>query len=303
MAAGERSSAASRGIRDRRPSSAALSRLEGGLFWALVGGLVLMPFWFGGEELIILGLAAIYFSSLAILYEGGLWWSGGAHPVHVRRLSASAAGFLLVTLWAAWQLAAWSPVSYHHPIWEMAKEALGAPLKGAITVSPDQTGLALTRWITAGLVFWLSVQLCRSATRARRLVAAIAIAGAVYAFYGLVARYLIPDTILWHTRLYYTDAVASTFINRNTYATYAGLGLVCALTLGARHFLQPLSPDAPWRFELASAIAALVGRGGAWLAAVFLLGTALILTGSRGGVLATLCGLVFFAALIAARRR
>ena len=64
----------------------------------------------------------------------------------------------------------------------MTREALGVDLPGSISVNRDDTIVALLRFVTCGLAFWLALQLCRQAARARRLARAIAIIAGLYAF-------------------------------------------------------------------------------------------------------------------------
>jgi O-antigen ligase len=203
-----------------------------------------------------------------------------------------------VVVWSLLQIAPFMPESWRHPIWRMASDALGEPIAGAISVNPDLTVLAVTRLLTCGLVFWLSLQLCRSERRARAMVKGIALIGLGYAVYGILAFFVWPDTILWFDKEHYRDSLTSTFVNRNSYATYAGLGLVCALACALQAF-QRLAP--PTRAGLEQKIAALVasalGPGGGWIACGFIIGVALVLTGSRGGVAASLAGILVFVAL------
>src|SRR5690606_6761472 len=148
------------------------------------------------------------------------------------------------------------------------------------------------RLITAASAFWLALQLCRSAQRARRLIEATALIGLAYATYGIVAFFLFPHALLWLEKTHYTGSLTATFGNRNTYATYAAIGLVCAVTLLVREVVRgPGLSNDPLR-KLANLVAGMAGRAGLWLAAAFVIALALFLTGSRGGVVAALVGVV-----------
>jgi O-antigen ligase len=63
------------------------------------------------------------------------------------------------------------------------------------------------------------------------LINAITIAGLMYAVYGLSLYASGTEMVLWVKKLAYTGDVTSTFYNKNSYATYAGLGLLCAVGL------------------------------------------------------------------------
>lgn len=274
------------------------------LFAALIFGLAFAPFWLGSNRPIAWGVNAIYYGSLAILYEAALLWSGRTHPVALRRIWFPALAFMSVVVWSLLQTAPFMPESWRHPIWRMASDALGEPIAGAISVNPDLTVLAVTRLLTCGLVFWLSLQLCRSERRARAMVKGIALIGLGYAVYGILAFFVWPDTILWFDKEHYRESVTSTFVNRNSYATYAGIGLVCALGCGLCAF-QPLAVPAGSRVghKAAALVTATLGPGGGWIACAFLIGISLMLTGSRGGIASTFAGVMSFFALTAMRGR
>ncbi len=186
----------------------------------------------------------------------------------------------------------------------MARDALERDVPGSISINRDLTILALLRFSTCGLVFWLALQLCRSGARARRLLAAVAIIGALYAIYGIVAFFNFPDTLLWFKKIAYQDSVTSSFVNRNSYATYAGMGFVCALGLAMSCYLGQIeAPPTSLGRRLATVVAVTVGPGGAWITCAAIIGIALILTGSRGGVSASLAGVLALALLSAVRGR
>jgi O-antigen ligase len=274
------------------------------LFAALMLGLAFAPFWLGSNRPIAWGVNAIYYGALAFLYEAALLWSGRTHPVALRRIWFPALAFMSVVVWSLLQIAPFMPESWRHPIWRMASDALGEPIAGSISVNPDLTVLAVTRLLTCGLVFWLSLQLCRSERRARAMVKGIALIGLGYAVYGILAFFVWPDTILWFDKEHYRDSLTSTFVNRNSYATYAGIGLVCALACAMQAF-QRLAPPTGAGLEqkIAALVASALGPGGGWIACAFIIGVALVLTGSRGGVAASLAGILVFVALATLRGR
>jgi O-antigen ligase len=272
-------------------------------FAGLGVGIALAPFWFGGNRPIVWSLSAAYFGSLTLVYELGLAASAREHPIALKRIGYPALAFAATALWLVLQMSALTPADYHQPIWQMASEALGRAIPGAISLDRDETYWALVRLMTLGLAFWLALQTGRSPERAKRAVALIAALGAAYAAYGIVALFVFPRTTLWFDKLSYLDSVTSTFVNRNSYATYAGIGLIAALTLSFGAYAEASRRHGDGLRTLASFVAASVGTGGAWLAAAVVIGVALILTGSRGGVSASLFGLLAFAILAAARGR
>jgi hypothetical protein len=272
------------------------------LFFGLLLGLAWAPFWLGSNRSFAWGVNAVIFGGLAMLYELRVCFTRSRHPVAIRRIWFEVLAFLIVCGWALAQIGSWTPIAYHHPIWLMAEETLGQSVAGSISINRDKTVMALARFVTCGAVFWLALQLCRSSVRARRLVEALAIVGAIYAAYGVIAYFVAPNNILWFEKLAYRDSVTSTFVNRNSYATYAGIGLVSALALTLSYYIRQDSAESLAR-KMTQVIAATIGRGGAWIACVFVIGIALILTGSRGGVLATIAGIIALSLMAGVRGR
>ena len=273
-------------------------------FWAIIGGLAFAPFWFGGNLPLAWGIHAIWFAGVTVAYEIGRLAAARRRPIALRKIWIPVACVVVTAIWAAMQITPGMPGAYQHPVWQMASEALGRPVVGAISINPDETAIALLKLTTAACLFWTTMQLCRDSNRARNLIAAIAAIGALYALYGVIAFFAFPKTILWYPKIFYNDSVTSTFINRNSYATYAGIGLIAAIAMASQHFMsKDREGGRAVKRRIASLVAAASGGGGAWLAAAFIIGIALILTISRGGISATLGGVIALAAMVSLRGR
>jgi O-antigen ligase len=83
--------------------------------------------------------------------------------------------------------------------------------------------------------------------------------------------------------------LASTFINRNSFATYAGIGLVIISGYLAQLYEREMTRGR--RVRIALLLESAGRKAAPLLAAGFVMAVALLLTGSRGGVAATLLGL------------
>jgi O-antigen ligase len=295
-------SAAAEHVVKAEPRSASLRKnhrteiLEAAVLWLLVVGLAWVPFWYGSNELGAWGVNAVLFAGLAAAYEVALLVRGKPHPVGIRHLALPLGLLLAVLSWIWLQTVTWLPTAWLHPVWVMAADALGATLRGSISVDRDLTELALVRLITAASVFWTTLQLCRNGARANLLVSSIAAIGCLYAAYGLVA--------LRFGQLPLLDIpadgirVSSTFVNRDSFATYAGICLVATIGMIFRSY-RSATPNASGsvRFRAASFAEATGTVAAAPLAGGFLILVALLLTGSRGGITATGLGLVVFSVL------
>jgi len=276
--------------------------LERVMLGLLIVALAWAPYWYGSNDLVAWGVNALLFPGLAALYELGLLVSGRSHPVGVRNLLVPAALFAMVVAWILAQTVIVPRSPPAHPIWELAAGALGRPLAGSISVNRDLTMLALIRLLTAASVFWLALQLSRSAARASLLLDVVASVICLYAGYGLVAFALASGRLPWMEAGGVAGApvtVTSTFVNHNSFAAYAGLGLVIVCgTLFRLYEREFAGTEGHRRLQLATLIEVTGQRGGLLLAGGFVLLVALLLTGSRGGVIATAFGLCVLGALV-----
>ena len=286
------------------PADRVVAKIERLIFWAAILGLAWVPLWFGSDRLVPWLINAGYFGALVLVLEAVLLIRQSGHPVALKRLAYPAAIFVLVCLWILIQASAWTPAWLENPFYQYGRETLNIELAGSITINRALTYMALLRLLTEGAVFWLFLQLGRSPQRAHWTVEALAIIGMAYAIYGIVAFFVFPGTLLWLPKWAYLDSVTSTFVNRNSYATYAGIGLVCALACTFSAYLR--SANLVGRSALRRAVAfvsATAGAAGWWMVGSFILGLALVRTGSRGGILAGVAGLLVLVLMSTLRGR
>jgi O-antigen ligase len=273
--------------------------IELAIFWVFVAGLAWVPYWNGSNDYFSWGVNAVLFPGLAVIYELSVIVRGKSHPVGVKEVWISAALFAAVVLWIIVQNATWTPSSWHHPIWTMTSEALERPIKGSISVNRDLTIVALMRLITAASVFWLALQLCRDATRAKHFMAAIVVIVCGYSAYGIIAVALSPEPIHWMGTTWSPGLVSSTFINRNNFGTYAGIGLIAVCGLILKLYRSDLTTrGGSLQFRIASIVDASAQQGALLIGAAFLIFVALLGSGSRGAVLATGLGLLVLSVLM-----
>lgn len=252
------------------------------------------PFWLGGNRPLAWGVNGVVFPGLALAYEALALLQRRPHPVALTRIAGPVALFALATAWALLQSA---PLGVGHPLWEVAAQALGRPLTGAISLNPGETRLAALRLLTDASAFWLALQLCRRPERAHGLLAIVAGVTALYGAFGLA---LAPDGVNPFVETPPAPGAArATFVNRNHFATYAGLGVVVCAGLALRAFKRAWSEAG--RAHRSGFAAASAWRG--WVALGFGVVSlaALLETGSRGGALATAAGLAGLLGLLLAR--
>jgi O-antigen ligase len=267
------------------------------ILWAFVAGLAWCPFLFGSNVLLAWGINAALFPGLVAMYEFSLLIRGERHPVAVKQIILPALLFGAVVLWVLIQNATWTPKWMHHPIWQMAAEALDEPVASSISVDRELTSLAFLRLITAASAFWIPLQLCRERSRAKLLLWSIAAIVCIYAAYGIFA-FGMAGKILWLDNRYAQGFVTSTFINRNSFAAYAGIGFIAVCGLVLRLYRHEFTAAAgSVRFRIAAFIEVTGKKGVALISGAFVILTALLLTGSRGGIAATAFGLFILVAL------
>jgi len=218
------------------------------------------------------------------------------HPILI-------AAFALVCAWAVLQTSGAVPDTWKHPLWAMSSGLLAAgnttQLPGSISLAPDDTFTAVMRLLTYGLVFFLAFQWGRDHRLAKRTLQWLVLAGLAYAIYGLVTFWSGSGTLFWFEDPGFRQDLRSTFVNRNHYATYAGLVLLCAIALFYQHIAVHSGPSSPMpsrgrippgarmtsRMERFEQFALEVWKP---LIVILLLSTSLILTHSRGGFISTL---------------
>lgn len=268
------------------------------LLWGLIAGLAWAPAYLGSNGELAWGVNAMLFPGMALAYEASLVIRGRSHPVGLRLIALPAVFFFAVVAWTVIQNATWMPKALQHPIWGMTADVLGHAVVGSISVDRDLTALALVGLITVGSVFWLALQLCRDSARAVTLLGAVAVIGVCYAVYGLAAFALTPGYTLWYENIPAKGFLTSTFYNKNSYATYAGMALCTMVGLTLRHYRrQAADAGVPFKYKLASVLEATGGGGALHLAGIFLILVTLLMTASRGAILSTTFGLIVIGAV------
>jgi O-antigen ligase len=266
--------------------------VERALLWAFIVGLAWCPFWFGGNALLVWGINAVLFPGLVAVYELSLLIRGERHPVAIKQIKVPAILFTAVVLWILVQNTTFTPDWLHHPIWQMAADALQRPIEGSISVNRELTSLALLRLITAASAFWIAIQLCRDAARADLLLWSVAAISCAYAAYGIFAFGLTPGRILWFENPFTRGFVISTFTNPNPFAAYAGMGLVVICGLILKLYRREFTAvGGSIQFRIATFIDVTGRKGLALLGSAFVILVALLLSGSRGGIASTAFGL------------
>lgn len=223
---------------------------------------------------------------------------GKGPAVSLRRIWPEAAGFILVLGWGFIQISTFTPEAWHHPLWAEAGAALGTELQGSISLARGAGFESIMRLITYGLVFFLALQWGRDRKNAARILWAVALAGTGYALYGLVIHLSGWESVLWVDKTRYILDLTGTFINRNSFATYLGLCLMCAAGLYLAEFIRAISSGRTGMDRLQYLVQQAFVRGSPILSCLLIIITGLFLTHSRAGVTASLAALSVLAILM-----
>lgn len=211
--------------------------------------------------------------------------------------------FLAVCAWAWVQTMAGVPAGWKHPLWMMNAEVFGQPIPGSISLSAEDSLTALMRLLSYGLVFFLAFQFGRNRDKALLTFKWLAFAGFAYAIYGLIIFWGEFGSLFWFYDEGFKGDVRGTFVNRNSFATYVGLALLCAIAVFnqgiTRRSLVPYIMPEGREIRIEKFILQI------WkpLTAILLMTTALILTHSRGGFFSTLAGGLVLLYLLNGRQR
>ena len=198
--------------------------------------------------------------------------------------------FLAVCAWAWVQTVAWVPADWKHPLWSMTADVLGGPLAGSISLSAQDTFIAVMRLLCYGLVFFLAFQYGRSREKALATFKWLAFAGFAYAIYGLIIFWGGFGTLFWFFDEAFKADVRGPFVNRNSFATYLGLTLLCAIAVFNQRVAGRSRAAFPMPMGRELRIERFILQVWKPLTAILLMTTALILTHSRGGFFSTLAG-------------
>ncbi len=258
---------------------------------------MLAPLPLGANRPFAWTMLAVAIAVLAVVWPGAILRERHAPVSPMAPLLIPALAFAMALGWGLVQTATGMPPSLWSPHWWEAAKALGVEPDsiGRIGLAPSAGAAGLIRLACYALVFWLAYQHAASRRRAGQMIDALALCGGVYALYGIFAHFLGTDSILWMDKWAYREALTSTFVNRNSYATFAGLGLLCALAAAARRLEGTVGG---WRHLILH-----IHRPTAlYLAAALVIAIALSATGSRAGVAASLAGCgVFILCLVVPR--
>ncbi|MEA3641106.1 MAG: O-antigen ligase family protein [Lamprobacter sp.] len=264
-------------------------------FWILTGVLVFSPLPLASVAPVWPALYGVLLAFAIWLYLLQRWRLRRAIPLPPLAVVAASGLLLGVTLWGFVQSLPGVAPGWQHPVWAQTATLLEMPeLEGALSLVPERSVEVATHYLTYLAFAWLAFWCSRRGRNQDLLLKVFIATQAAYAAYGLVVYFAGTETILWFDKDAYLGVLTSTFINRNSYATYAGLGTLAALALILRYLRRLLMSDSDGdsdaRSRLRDFVETFTVSGWPVAMAVLLCFLALLLTESRMGLIAFLAG-------------
>lgn len=270
------------------------------VFATLVVGLALAPLPFGGTTSWFTSVFAVYVGGVAMISSISVMRRSAAETQAFRPLALPATLVILAIVWCFAQ--AWIPVpdEIAHKVWSEAGALLGADdqpgLQARISVNPEASIAGAIRLTGYCLVFLLCYWCAACERRAGHLLVLIAATGTIYALYGIGLELNDSKYVLWFERDFEPGNLSSTFPNRNAFADYAALCLLCGCALMYRTQLRQEDLSRGWR-QASVAISLFYLRRNGWvLYAAIILFIAILMTHSRGGLIVAILAIAVFAA-------
>jgi O-antigen ligase len=185
------------------------------------------------------------------------------------------------------------------PIWQRASELLKTDLGVRISARAELSPVVIGHFVLLVTSFLSGVFIGTSRRSSDTLVKVSRYSMLLYAFYGLASLALTPNMVLWAPKLAYSGYLTATFINHNTAATFMGAGTILwfcyayllleRLNISSIRLLLLIPSNEKLAFKF-------MFRSAAGLICFF----AVLLTGSRGGLICTCIGLLVSIGLMVA---
>lgn len=156
-----------------------------------------------------------------------------------------------------------------------------------ISIAPGVTYLGAIRLLAIIALFFLALEISTQKSRVERMGWLLFGGVVAHAVWALIALRVLGDISLWGEKTAGIGSATGTFVNRNSFATFIGFGLILGVSLTyerARSSFQEIGHKRNYIVNYAEIALLLL----ACLVIVF----ALIATGSRMGVFATVIGVI-----------
>lgn len=216
------------GVLPRRASEGRMrstNRLIGVL---LVGIVLLAPLPVGSNRPTAWMLWSTVLYAAAAFYLLRATYTGSLNRMNARRFAALLLPPVLLFAYAALQLlpiAGWLPEAL------LRLPPTGAPAPDTISLAPGAGRIGLLRMTASFLFFVLMLEVSGRLERARAIATALFVGITLYAIWGIVALKVLGDVHFWGPKEFYRAVATGPFVNRNSFATFLGMGAVLGLAM------------------------------------------------------------------------
>ncbi len=251
------------------------------LFYLL---LITAPLFLGSERRIFWGINACLTALALAAFTASEWGNRRFSRFDWRPLLVACGALAVSIVWMAIQATTWTPEFLHHPIWKTVAQDLPG-VSGAISIDPPLTWVALA-WTAALAIIVVAARVGTSQAKlpfAMSLMVWVILGVAVF---GILVEVLNLETVGLLPKTAYKGWVTGTFVNRNTAASFFGLGMIMALSMATE-----------WRGVPPG------NRQRVMTLVVIVLLSAVAMTGSRAGVAAAVVGALAVVAFRVVERR
>ena len=262
-----------------------------GLFWTIVALVLLLPLPLGATYQWSWSLMACVVGAVLAVWSARVALGLQDVGFGLRSVWPLAVLFGIATAWIMLQAQSITASDWHHPLWATAAQILGGATASAVSLNPFDTLSGLVRLFAYAGIFWISLQYCRRGSRARQVLLAVIYGGLAYALYGIIGHLTGFEGILFG-KAADADGLSGTFVNSNSFAIQAGLGLVCCTALLFVLVTHGSGTTASLKDRITSLVEIAAQRGWPLLLAWLMLLLALLLSHSRVGLVSTLLGLL-----------
>ena len=264
--------------------------------WVTIVALVLAPFFFGSVDHVWIAVWTVVLSVGAVF--------GTTLPLGVAQTRTMSAFFFLCFAYAAVAVIQVTPHLFDQlddPVWQRTNELLQLDVGPRISSRAEITPVAIGRFLLL-LTSFVGGFLAGTSRRSSHILILFAQYSILaYSIFGLVALALTPDLLLWTAKRAYLGSFTATFVNHNTAATFVGAGAIlwfCSACLS----VQSLQSSSLRLLLLTPSNEHVAFKVMLRLAAGLICFFALLLTGSRGGLICTCMGLIVAIGLMITNR-
>jgi O-antigen ligase len=140
---------------------------------------------------------------------------------------------LVVPVLAAigWGLLQALPLAGYLPHFLRALPASGTDAPSTLSLAPQATLIACLRMFSSVVFFLLMIEVSGRLERARAIGWTIYGGVVLHAIWGIIALKFLGDVYFWGTKSDYVGSATGTFVNRNSYATFLGMGAVLGMAM------------------------------------------------------------------------